>query len=129
MLRTVTISDRTDADYRADQIRIRSNGSSFSVRHNGQETEVNISTPGDFSIHNALGALAAVTEAGVPMERAAADLAGCTGVPGRFEVVQNALDFTVIRDYAHTPDGIDNPGSREYTLCRQKSPFFPLGVR
>ena len=106
--RTVTISDRTDADYRADQIRIRSNGSSFSVRHNGQETEVNISTPGDFSIHNALGALAAVTEAGVPMERAAADLAGCTGVPGRFEVVQNALDFTVIRDYAHTPDGIDN---------------------
>lgn len=29
-------------------------------------------------------------------------------MPGRFEVVPNALGFTVIRDYAHTPDGIDN---------------------
>lgn len=42
------------------------------------------------------------------MAQAAADLADCAGVPGRFEVVPNALGFTVIRDYAHTPDGIDN---------------------
>lgn len=76
--------------------------------HGGELEKVNISTPGDFSIHNALGALAAVTEAGVPMAQAAADLADCAGVPGRFEVVPNALGFTVIRDYAHTPDGIDN---------------------
>ncbi|HIY80767.1 UDP-N-acetylmuramoyl-L-alanyl-D-glutamate--2,6-diaminopimelate ligase [Hydrogenoanaerobacterium saccharovorans] len=107
--RTVTISDKDDtADYLAGNIRIRSDGSSFVVLHGGELEKVNISTPGDFSIHNALGALAAVTEAGVPMAQAAADLADCAGVPGRFEVVPNALGFTVIRDYAHTPDGIDN---------------------
>lgn len=86
--RTVTISDKDDtADYLAGNIRIRSDGSSFVVLHGGELEKVNISTPGDFSIHNALGALAAVTEAGVPMAQAAADLGGlrrCAGtVRGR----------------------------------------------
>ena len=107
--RTVTISDRDDtADYLAGNIRIRSDGSSFSVLHDGDLEKVSISTPGEFSIHNALGALAAVTELGVPMEQAAKNLADCGGVPGRFEVLPNALGFTAIRDFAHTPDGIEN---------------------
>ncbi|MEI3579561.1 MAG: hypothetical protein V8Q30_06120 [Acutalibacteraceae bacterium] len=53
----MTISDEDDtAGYLAGNIRIRPDGSSFVLMHGGELEKVNISTPGDFSIHNALGA-------------------------------------------------------------------------
>ena len=64
--------------------------------------------PGEFSLYNALAAVAAVHLLGVPVADAARELAHCQGVRGRCEVVPTDTDYTVLIDYAHTPDGLKN---------------------
>ena len=68
--------------------------------------ELNI--PGRFSVYNGLAAISAAVTLGIPLMKAAAALRYCRGVKGRAEVVPTGRDFTVIIDYAHTPDGLEN---------------------
>ena len=70
--------------------------------------ETRIGIPGGFSLYNALAALCAVQALGVPLHALAEALQDCTGVKGRCEVVPMQAPFTVIIDYAHTPDGLKN---------------------
>ena len=70
--------------------------------------ETRIGIPGGFSLYNALAAFSAVQALGVPLSDAAKALADCVGVKGRCEVVPLDAPFTVIIDYAHTPDGLSN---------------------
>ena len=70
--------------------------------------ETRIGIPGGFSLYNALAALCAVQALGVPLSDAAKALTECVGVKGRCEVVPLSAPFTVIIDYAHTPDGLKN---------------------
>lgn len=62
---------------------------------------------GGFNVANALAALTAAVELGVSEADAVAGLAGAAPVPGRFEVVASDRPFTVVVDFAHTPDGIE----------------------
>jgi len=73
-------------------------------------TEVRLETPlpGDFNVANALGAFAAATALGVDREAAVAALAKASPPPGRFEPVDEGQAFTVLVDYAHTPDSVEN---------------------
>ncbi len=73
-----------------------------------EQVETHIGIPGAFSLYNALGALAACCELGMELPTAAAALEHCSGVKGRAEVVPTGRDFTVLIDYAHTPDGLQN---------------------
>ena len=73
---------------------------------NHEETRIGI--PGGFSLYNALAAFSAVQALGVPLSDAAKALEDCVGVKGRCEVVPLDAPFTVIIDYAHTPDGLSN---------------------
>ena len=70
--------------------------------------ETRIGIPGGFSLYNALASLSAVQALGVPLSDAAKALTECVGVKGRCEVVPLDAPFTVIIDYAHTPDGLKN---------------------
>ena len=72
-----------------------------------EETKIGI--PGGFSLYNALAALSVVQALGVPLSDAAKALTECVGVKGRCEVVPLDAPFTVIIDYAHTPDGTKRP--------------------
>ena len=80
----------------------------FTVCDDREQRETSIGVPGEFSLYNALGALACARELGMPLRRAAQELARCHGVKGRAEVVPTGKDFTVLIDYAHTPDGLAN---------------------
>ncbi len=80
----------------------------FTVSDEEEHYATEIPIPGEFSLYNALGALSALTLLGVPLETAAWALPHCTGVRGRCEVVPTGEDYTVIIDYAHTPDGLKN---------------------
>ena len=80
----------------------------FTVCDEDECIETFVPIPGDFSLYNALAALAAVRLLGVPLKGAAAALQSCRGVRGRCEVVPTDTDYTVVIDYAHTPDGLKN---------------------
>lgn len=104
--KAVTFSTRSDsATYTARNIKVKADGSSFAFVGEGIITRVKIPMPGEFSVSNAMAAIAACMAVGVPLQTAAEAAASCPGVSGRFELIYSG-DFTVIRDYAHTPDGL-----------------------
>lgn len=69
---------------------------------------IKVNTGGKFTAYNSLCAAACAVEIGIPLATVAEALKELHGVKGRAEVVPTGRDFTVIIDYAHTPDGLKN---------------------
>lgn len=93
-----------DCHYKAEGTELTAEGVSFDM--NGQRYSLNI--PGRFSVYNALCAIGICTEIGIEPSFIADALCSADGVKGRAEVVPTDTDYTVMIDYAHTPDGIEN---------------------
>ncbi len=104
-----TYSAKDDAaDYVARNIRYRADGVDFELVGVGQIGRVNMQIPGQFSVYNGLCAATVCLKLGMPFDRVVSALSAATGVKGRAEVVPTGREFTVVIDYAHTPDGLDN---------------------
>lgn len=73
-----------------------------------ERAKVELGIPGSFSVYNALGALLCCLRLGVPLEAAADALGTAKGVKGRMETVPTDGDYTILIDYAHTPDALEN---------------------
>ena len=75
---------------------------------------------GRFNVENALGAMAAAQLLGVDYAAIARGLETVSGVPGRFESVDEGQTFEVVVDYSHTPDSLENVlrAARELTEGR-----------
>ena len=69
---------------------------------------VRLGIPGDFSVYNALAAASCALTLGMPFAKVVDALSAAPGVKGRAEIVPTGRDFTVVIDYAHTPDGLQN---------------------
>ena len=70
---------------------------------------VRVNIPGRFMVDNALDVLGAALALGIPLEESAAVLARVPHVKGRVEVVSTpGKDYTVLIDYAHSPDSLEN---------------------
>lgn len=96
------------ADIFARDIEIGADGVSFNLHILGAKIPVNLSIPGIFSVYNALAAAASCYASGVSLNDIQAGLESIRGVPGRFELLNTGTDYSVILDYAHTPDGLEN---------------------
>lgn len=106
---TVTYSLLDDsADYTAKNIVQKSSGTEYEIIHKNKSIKVVLGIPGLFSVYNSLAAIVCASQEGVSIEKAAQALKDSKGVKGRAEVVPTNRDFTVIIDYAHTPDGLEN---------------------
>ena len=97
-----------EADFRATGVRTDSSGAAFTAETPDATVEVRTRLPGDFNVSNTLAALAAAHTLDIPAEQAAAALSDAAGVPGRFEPVDEGQTFTVLVDYAHTPEALEN---------------------
>lgn len=86
---------------------------------------------GRFNVGNALAAATTARALGVPAATVAEGLASVARVPGRFETVDAGQPFTVLVDYAHTPDGLDQAlrAAREVTVGRLVVVFGAGGDR
>ena len=100
--------EKDAADLTAKNIRLHADGVEFVATTKGELARVKLPIPGHFSVENALAALGMVLQTGMPLADAARSLATATGVKGRVEVVPTDTDYTVLIDYAHTPDGVEN---------------------
>ncbi len=121
-----------EADYAAREITFGADGSRFLLTgKGGLSLPVTIPMPGRFSVSNAMAAAATAMELGFAPEDVAKGLASCTGVTGRAEVIPTGRNFTVIRDYAHTPDGLEKITStlREFATGRIMTLFGCAGNR
>jgi UDP-N-acetylmuramoyl-L-alanyl-D-glutamate--2,6-diaminopimelate ligase len=105
----ITFALDREASYLAQDVRTGIDGSSFTVRTDG-EGLIDVRTPlrGRFNVYNALAALAAARALEIPVEVAVAALQIADQVPGRLQPVDEGQEFGVLVDYAHTPDSLQN---------------------
>lgn len=107
--RKVTFSVNNDkCDYSAKNIRISSSGVKYELVSNSNIGRVKFAVPGKFSVYNSMGAAVCLIEMGMDFRAVLDALMLCTGVPGRMEVVPADVPYTILIDYAHTPDGLEN---------------------
>lgn len=108
------------SDFYATNINCHSNGVEFYLINNSISSKINFCMPGIYSVKNALAAAAACIKSGMCIEKVINGLNTCSGVKGRSEIIPTGKDFSVICDYAHTPDGLNNilPAIKEYTKGR-----------
>jgi len=106
--RVVSYGIDKDVDYRAENVEVTSEGVRFEVRCREGIQTIQYSTPGFFSVYNALAAFVWGVERGYNPGSVAEALTEIPGVPGRFESIRLGQPFQVIVDYAHTPDGLEN---------------------
>lgn len=100
--------NKNEADLTAKNIRLFPERVEFEAVTLGDIRRVRLPIPGGFSIYNALGVLACTQGLGLPLSAAAEALAHVKGVKGRVEVVPVPAPYTVLIDYAHTPDALEN---------------------
>ncbi|MBE6954808.1 MAG: UDP-N-acetylmuramoyl-L-alanyl-D-glutamate--2,6-diaminopimelate ligase [Ruminococcaceae bacterium] len=100
---------QNDATLIAKNIRLKSDRVEMEVITGSEICRVELGIPGEFSVYNALAAVGTALCLGLPLHEIAAALKKAHGVKGRVEVVPTPdMDFTILIDYAHTPDGLEN---------------------
>ena len=123
---TFSAAGNPAADWRAASVRIGADGSAFRViGPGGVETDASLALVGPFNVANAMGAIAALVEAGIGLDDAVAGVGSCPGVPGRLERVGAGgaapdlpayssayssaylSDLTVLVDYSHKPGAVE----------------------
>ena len=115
-----TFSTKENATFYADGIKLKASGSSFWFCYEGKSHFVKTRIPGMFNVSNLTAAMAACLKAGIPLDKIITAVESYGGVKGRCEVIPTGRDFTVICDYAHTPDALENVlrSVKEYTSNR-----------
>ncbi len=118
-LHTYGMNDAS-ADLYAYDSHFTGKSSAFKVKYEGKTYQVETKLAGRFNIYNTLGAMGAALSEGVPMETVVAAMKTFHSVPGRFELIDEGQSFTVVVDYAHTPDGLEKilTTAREITKGR-----------
>lgn len=108
--KTITCSEREEgATLYAWDIRLEADHVDFALRCGGEDHRVWVGIPGLFTAYNAMTVLGLAVALELPMGEAVEALRYAEGVKGRVEVVPTpGTDFTVLIDYAHTPDGLEN---------------------
>ncbi len=98
----VTFALDGSAEIRPENLEIGATGSRFRAAGIDVETRLR----GRFNVENALGAVAAGLLLDLDEDAIAAGIASVSGVPGRFETIDEGQPFSVLVDYAHTPDSL-----------------------
>ncbi|MBM7603428.1 UDP-N-acetylmuramoyl-L-alanyl-D-glutamate--2,6-diaminopimelate ligase [Metabacillus crassostreae] len=96
------------ADIMAKDIKMTSQGTQFNLITPNAEKIVTINMVGKFSVYNVLAAVAACLASSIDLQVIIKAIESMVGVRGRFELVDAGQDYTVIVDYAHTPDSLEN---------------------
>ncbi|KSU84982.1 UDP-N-acetylmuramoylalanyl-D-glutamate--2,6-diaminopimelate ligase [Fictibacillus enclensis] len=96
------------SDIMAKDIKVTGKGTTFTLVTPFEEKQVSLKLVGKFSVYNVLAAVSATLLSGIPIDSIIRTMENVKGVPGRFETVDEGQCFTVIVDYAHTPDSLEN---------------------
>lgn len=105
----LTYTVKNAADLTAQDIQLESDHVTFTVAYGGESLPVRLGIPGGFTVYNALAVIGAALRLGAKLPDIAAALREAKGVKGRVEVVPTpGKDYTILIDYAHTPDSLEN---------------------
>ncbi len=104
----ISYGAENESNLSASNVVYKANGVEFDISYDGETKKAQLAIPGKFSVYNALTAAGCCLAAGLSISQVVEGLKTARGVKGRIEVVETNTDYTVIIDYAHTPDGLLN---------------------
>lgn len=108
------------ADLQAVNTDIRAGGCAFTIAGPFGRLPLQLAITGYFNVYNVLGAVGAAIAEGVEPAIIKRALERFTSVPGRFELVDGGQPFSIIVDYAHTPDGLENILKTAQQIAKQR---------
>ena len=107
--RKFSYAERAEADLRAEELELEPDHVAFTAVTKEEKVRIRVGIPGRFMIYNTLDVLGAALALGISLESSARTLAKVPHVKGRVEVVPTpGKDYTILIDYAHSPDGLEN---------------------
>ena len=107
--RKFSYAEQAAADLRAENVCLEADHVAFDAVTKEKSVPIRVNIPGGFMVYNTLDVLGAALMLGIPLEKSADVLARVPHVKGRVEVVPSpGKDYTVLIDYAHSPDGLEN---------------------
>jgi UDP-N-acetylmuramoyl-L-alanyl-D-glutamate--2,6-diaminopimelate ligase len=104
----VTYGIKRDALFQAKNIQLLPTGTTFDLEYPEGVRKVKTKLVGTFNVYNVLASIAAAYVAKVDLDTIISAVGDIEGVAGRFQLIHKGQDFSVIVDYAHTPDGLEN---------------------
>ena len=105
----ITFSAKENAaELVAKNVRLLPDGVQAVVVRDCDIARLSLPIPGMFSVYNALTAAGCCLALGLTLEQITEALATASGIKGRAEIVPTGRDFTVMIDYSHTPDSMEN---------------------
>ena len=120
----LTYAIEQPADIRAVDLALSGERSRFRVVTPGGEAQIDTPLIGRFNVYNCLATIAAGYTQGISLENMTETLAHLKGIPGRMERVDCGQPFSVIVDYAHTPDSLE----QVFRLLRPLTPGRVIAV-
>ena len=97
------------ADLTAQNIELHADSIAFDAIYGEESRRVTLGIPGRFTVYNCLTVIGCALSLGIGLEETAQALRNARGVKGRVEVIPTpGADYTVLADYAHTPDALEN---------------------
>ncbi|MEG0952550.1 MAG: UDP-N-acetylmuramoyl-L-alanyl-D-glutamate--2,6-diaminopimelate ligase, partial [Niameybacter sp.] len=96
------------ADYHASQIHVTAQGVTYHLSTPEGAYQVEVPIPGKFTVYNTLAVICTARQLGLPMEFILDHMKVVRGVPGRVQSFSSQKGYSVLVDYAHTPDGLEN---------------------
>ncbi len=94
-------------DVRAENVKLDSDGVSYTVRYEEQVLKIHCNLPGSFNVYNSLAAICVGESLGLTSEQIERGIDALKGVEGRMQTINEGQDFAVIVDFAHTPDSFE----------------------
>jgi UDP-N-acetylmuramoyl-L-alanyl-D-glutamate--2,6-diaminopimelate ligase len=98
---------RNESDAIAKNIKYHPGHVEFDLLSGGEISRVFVNTPGEFTVQNALAAYTCGLLLGFQREAIAGALEGMKNVPGRLERLPVPADYTIVIDYAHSPESLE----------------------
>lgn len=108
LCKKISYAVNRDADLQAFDVTVRADGTDLKIRGEFDTMNLALHVTGLFNVYNVLAAIGAASAENIQPDVIKLALENFHSVPGRFERIFADVPFTVIVDYAHTPDGVKN---------------------
>lgn len=96
------------ANIRAEEIKLTSCGTLFTVSYKGEKHPFSWPLVGRFNVYNCLAAIGVALSRGLPLKEILSALSQASPIPGRLEAVSNELGLKIYVDFAHSDDSLKN---------------------
>jgi UDP-N-acetylmuramoyl-L-alanyl-D-glutamate--2,6-diaminopimelate ligase len=118
--RVMSFGQSKDSQIRMSHLELNPDGSNWHITEGSAEVDLSINLPGEFNVYNATAAACVGKLVGMNSEALRKGMQAIKAVPGRMEVIDEGQPFTVLVDYAHTPDALQNVLQAAHEIAKRR---------